>query len=70
MMAEPNRKLKAARVEKGLIQKDMAAMLGISLEAYKNKENRKTDFTESEINKILIYLSKKYEEIFLNLNTQ
>ncbi len=50
-MPEPNRKIKAARVELGKTQTDMAEILGICPKSYVSKENNDKDFTETEINK-------------------
>ena len=64
-----NRKLKGARAEYGLTQTDLASLLSISEKSYVNKENGKTEFTQSEIEKILdIFEGKKYEELFLNIS--
>lgn len=64
-MPEPNRKIKAARVEVGKTQKDMAKLLGLCHKAYILKENNRKDFTESEINKLLNYFNRKYEDLFI-----
>ena len=61
-----NRKLKGARVEKGLTQKQLAEKMGITKKAYYNKENGKTEFKQSEINVILNEVDRKYEDIFLD----
>ena len=55
----------------GKTQKDMADLLGISLQAYWNKENNKTPFndTEKKIIKKLIephFPKVSYEELFFN----
>ncbi len=63
-MPEPNRKIKAARVELGKTQTDMAEILGICPKSYVSKENNDKDFTETEINKLLSYFDRKYEELF------
>ena len=63
-MHEPNRKIKAVRVFNDKTQTEIAAVLGISLKSYGLKENNQQDFTESEIDKLLSYFGKKYEELF------
>jgi DNA-binding XRE family transcriptional regulator len=66
------KKLKGARVEKGITQFKMAELLDITQNTYYLKEvnksinGKKRDFTISEANKILTILNKKYEDIFLN----
>lgn len=64
-MPEPNRKIKAARVELGKTQKDMAKFLGVCPKSYVSKENNNKDFTETEINKLLSYFNRTYEDLFL-----
>ena len=60
-------KLKGARAERSLTQSDLAKLLGITTKSYCNKENGKTEFTQSEIEKMLdIFEDKRYEDIFLN----
>jgi len=59
-----NHKLKGARVEKGLTQKDMAERIGISTYSYLMKENGKRDFTLTEMKKICEILNKELSEIF------
>lgn len=59
-------KLKGKRVEKGLGQREIAELIGISLYTYNLKENGKVEFRMWEINKILEILDCKYEDIFLN----
>ncbi|MTI58583.1 MAG: helix-turn-helix transcriptional regulator [Firmicutes bacterium] len=66
-MPEPNRKIKAARVEIGKTQKDMASFLEICPKSYISKENNDIDFTESEIDKLLNYFNRKYEDLFMNV---
>ena len=63
-MHKPNRKIKAERVVSDKTQAEIAAVLGISLKSYGLKENNQLDFTESEINKLLSYFNKKYEDLF------
>jgi len=59
-------KLKGARAEYGLRQKDVAEKLGITKKTYMRKENGQTEFTHSEINKILnLFPNKSYKDIFL-----
>lgn len=65
-MPEPNRKIKAARVELGKTQKDMARLLEICHKSYVSKENNIKDFTESEINKLLNYFNRTYEDLFMS----
>ena len=60
-----NTKLKGARAEKEMSQKDMASELGITREWYALKENGDKDFKESEMVIILKVLDKRYEEVFL-----
>jgi len=61
------RKLRAIRAEHGLTQQDLADILEITKEGYRNKENSKTEFKQSEINDILdLFSSYDYDDIFLN----
>lgn len=61
------RKLRAIRAEHGLTQQDLADILGITKEGYRNKENGKTEFKQSEINDILdLFSSYNYDDIFLD----
>lgn len=67
-MPEPNRKIKAARVEIGKTQTDMAEILGVCPKSYVSKENNLIDFTETEINRLLKYFDRTYEDLFLHAN--
>ena len=58
-------KLRAKRVEKGFTQEELAKALGISTATYNRYEIGHTEMTESTINKLLIILDCKYEDIFL-----
>lgn len=60
-----NLKLRAKRVEKGFTQEGLAKALGISTITYNRYEKGHTEMTESTINKVLIILQCKYEDIFL-----
>lgn len=53
------------RKEAGLRQEDMAKILDLHPDSYKNKENGKTDFKSPEMFKIANYFGKKMDEIFL-----
>lgn len=59
-------KLRAKRVEKGFTQDEIAKALGISTATYNRYEKGHTEMTESTINKVLLILGCKYEDIFLN----
>lgn len=59
-------KLIGKRKEKGLTQKNMADLIGISKNNYYLKEQGKLDFGLLEIKKILSILDSTYDEIFLN----
>jgi DNA-binding XRE family transcriptional regulator len=60
-------KIKAARIEAGYNQLEMAALMGITISTYSLKENRKNrrQFNETEINILLKETGKTYEELFL-----
>jgi len=63
-------RLKGIRIENSLTQEDMAEILDTTPRTYLNKENGKSDFKESEINKILsLFPNKTYEDIFLDLSS-
>ena len=62
----PFRKLKALRAEHGLTQPEMAQRLNMTEATYRNRENGKTEFVVSEINRILKEFDVKYEDIFLD----
>ena len=62
-------KLKAAIVEKGLTQKNLAAKINISPNQLSGKMNGKFDWKKREIDNILKITDKTYEEIFLNSST-
>lgn len=64
-----NRKLKAARVEIGLTQIELAEIIGMSASTYQKKEQGKTQFTIKEATKIAEVLKRKPEEIFFNYKT-
>ena len=58
-------KLKGLRAERELTQRDIADVLGLkSLSNYHSKENGKRDFSMKEINKLIEFFNKPYEEIF------
>ena len=58
-------KLRGKRVEKGLTQKELAKLIGISLPSYRLKETGEIEFRMNEINLLLSILDCKYEDIFL-----
>ena len=58
-------KLVGSRNEKGLSQKEMSRLLGISITSYRNKELGNVDFKLEEVKKICKKFNKKQEEIFL-----
>ena len=58
-------KLRAKRVEKGFTQEKIAKELNISVATYNRYEKGHTEMTESTINKLLMILECKYEDIFL-----
>lgn len=45
----------------------MANFLKICPKSYVSKENNDIDFTESEIDKLLNYFNRKYEDLFMNV---
>jgi|GEM_PF-3127554 len=59
------RVIKAILVRRGLKQKDLAKLLGISAAAVNEKIRGKSEFKESEINKLIKITGMTYEEIFL-----
>ena len=63
-----SRKLKAARVELGLTQVEIAKLLEMPTSTYRKKEQGYSEFTVSEALKVSKILNKKIEEIFFNYN--
>lgn len=61
-----NRKLKAARVENGLTQIQLAKLIEMPISTYRKKETGETEFTVSEALKVSKILNKQVEEIFFN----
>lgn len=59
-------KLRAKRVEKDFTQEELAKALGVSVSTYSRYELGKTEMLESTINKLLMILECKYEDIFLD----
>lgn len=59
-----NRKLKALRAEYGIIQKEMARILDVSVQTYNRKELGIKDFTVPESKIIMKYFQKDFEYIF------
>lgn len=55
--------LRAKRVLLGINQDVVANVLGISLNSYSRKESGKTDFTQTEIKKLIEYFNLESEEI-------
>jgi predicted transcriptional regulator len=58
-------KLKALLCEKGLTQQEFSKIIGIGYDAFSFKINGKRKFTIDEIEKILKFFQKSFEEIFL-----
>lgn len=58
------RELKALRVKHDMTQKQISKILGITPEAYSNKETRKYDFTLEEALKISLLFGLPVEDIF------
>ena len=59
-----NNKLKGARVEKGLTQREVAEKIGISSVSYTRKENGDYEFAQSEMKKICKILNKSLDFLF------
>ncbi|NFO40829.1 helix-turn-helix transcriptional regulator [Clostridium botulinum] len=59
-----NKTLKAYRMLKGIDQKNVAQMLGISLTTYSKKETGKTQFSLEEAKKISDYFNLSIEQLF------
>lgn len=59
-----NRKLKAARVENGLTQAQLAELIDMPTSTYQKKEQGQTEFTIAEAKKISEVLKKKPASIF------
>ncbi|MCC5911414.1 MAG: helix-turn-helix domain-containing protein [Clostridiaceae bacterium] len=57
-------RLRGLRVENELNQKQVAAYLGISGTAYRNKESNRSEFTLSEARKIALKFGQPIESIF------
>lgn len=64
MIKLKNNKLKGARVEKGLTQREVAEKIGISTVSYTRKENGDYEFTQSEMKKICKILNKSLDFLF------
>jgi len=64
VMRMKHMKLKALRVEHGYNQKDIAKILEIGESTYNLKENGRLDFTQTEIEKLMQFFQKAYNEIF------
>ena len=60
------RVIKALLIRQGLKQKDLAKLLGISAAAVNEKIRGKSEFKESEINKLVKITGRSYEDIFLS----
>ena len=58
------RELKALRVKHNITQKQIAKILGITPEAYSNKETGKYNFTLEEALKISLLFGLPVEDIF------
>ncbi|AUJ29596.1 helix-turn-helix transcriptional regulator [Liquorilactobacillus hordei] len=58
-------KLVALRKSDGETQRDIASLLGITEQAYRNKENGKTEFKMNEMFDLARHFNAKIEEIFL-----
>lgn len=58
--------LKKLRIEHGLKQKDMAKLIGISVSTYNYKENGISDFTLTEIKKIIELFNESFDNIFFD----
>lgn len=58
-------KLRAKRVERGFTQEGLAKAIGVSTATYNRYEIGRTEMTESTINKVLLVLDCKYEDIFV-----
>lgn len=61
-----NKKLKAARVENGLTQIQLAKLIEMPISTYRKKETGQTEFTVNEALKISKILHKRLEEIFFS----
>lgn len=59
-------KLKGKRVEKGLTQEAMARLLNMEKATYVRKENGNSQFKLDEVQRLLIILNCKFEDIFLD----
>lgn len=59
-----NRKLRAARIEKGLTQVQLAELIDMPASTYQKKEQGQTEFTITEAKKISKVLKKKPSSIF------
>lgn len=59
------RRLKAALVEGGISQSEVAELLGITREAFNKKLNGRIRFSLEEAFKIAKFLSRPIEDIFL-----
>lgn len=62
------RNLKAYRIKYNLTQEDMASKLGISIVAYRNKENGHNQFTLAEAKIISDLFNASITEIFFENN--
>lgn len=60
----PFANLRAEMLKNGHTQKDLRELLGISHTAMSKKLCGQTEFTKSEIDKLLNFYNKSYEELF------
>lgn len=61
-----NKKLKAARIENGLTQVQLAKLIEMPISTYRRKETGQNEFTVNEAFKISKVLNKGLEDIFFN----
>lgn len=57
-------KLKGLMAEKGITQSELAKIINVDPSTMSYKMNNKSEFTISEIKKIISYFKKTFEEIF------
>ena len=57
-------KLRVIREDKCLTKNDMADFLGISISTYTRKETKQTEFTSSEIAKLMVVMNMTFYDLF------
>lgn len=59
-----NKKIKIAMIEKGITSLELAKILGCTSTTLSHKINGRYSFNKNEIEKLMHYFNKKYEDLF------